>query len=1115
MSKALANNLTLPESLKRQLRAFRNRVWRTKLTELGAMASVGVVVAIISMFAIDRVIDTPDTVRWILFATILIVATLIPWGIYNWVWKNRHPEQLAKLLRRRDANMGDQLLGVIELTGKDSDSEVSRSPALCQAAIAQVASSASQRNLNDSTPATRYRAWALFAMAMLGGIAVLGFCLPVAFQNAIARTFSPWSDTPRYTFTSLEDLPDSIVVPHGEAFEFAATLENDSRWQPETADLTAPYIAPLTAKRTDRKFAFDVPPQVESTKMQLKVGDRFHSVAVEPKPRPEISSIQATIRLPDYLQIPEPVTADLRGGLLTAVAGSNAVIHATASRGLAQASMADRLVSVSGDSLSIDGIELNEGEFESSLNWKDTLGLDAQQPFRLLVRGTADEAPSVTTQELPRQAVLLNSEQLNFPVFAADDFGIKTVGMSWRGLDTDRTDVAEGDKILFSGAPTKAAEQIPGTFCASKLGIAPQPIEVRFWIEDYKSDRERSYSPPHLFYVLSPDQHAIWITEQLSKWHRQALNVRDRELQLFAKNKDFRQMGSEQLNAPDMRKELQNQANNERTNGRRLSNLTNNGRELIQQAARNAEIGVGHLDQWAEMLKTLDDIAANRMPTVADLLAQAGKAKPGSKSIAGGEPAASAEDGQPGESQAGESSDSKDKSGPQAGKNRNQMAGQGGAKVEKLPQKVALPSISDVESSQQPPGDAIASNEDEKPQKKNNGAKFSLPQTTLIGPAKKTKPNPDAPAGELTDAAVLAQEDLLAEFEKVADELNEVLANLEGSTLVKRLKAESRNQGEVADKLSQQIAATFGASTLQNDAAEVTSRIATDEAESASRVSNIMDDIEAYFERRRMAKFRLVLDDMRESKVISSIRQLGDDLAKEQGLSIAQAEYWSDTMDRWAEDLVDPASSGQCPGSKTVDALPPSLVLECLQILEAEVNLREETRVTEQAKAAVAVDVFEENASTLQADQHDLTNRVRTVVEKITDLEEGAERFGKEIDLLGQVASVMIDAEAILGQPNTAGPAIAAETEAIELLLQSKRINPGGGGGGGGSSPGGGGTGDTETSALALAGRGVNPNEQREPRDVAQTTGETKRALPEEFRSGLDEYFNRLDASMN
>ena len=80
----------------------------------------------------------------------------------------------------------------------------------------------------------------------------------------------------------------------------------------------------------------------------------------------------------------------------------------------------------------------------------------------------------------------------------------------------------------------------------------------------------------------------------------------------------------------------------------------------------------------------------------------------------------------------------------------------------------------------------------------------------------------------------------------------------------------------------------------------------------------------------------------------------------------------------------------------------------------------------------------------------------------------------------------------------------------IELILKSKRINPGGGGGGG-STPGGGGGGITHDSALALLGKGANEKELREDRGTAQATGETGSTLPEEFRSGLDEYFNRLE----
>ena len=39
----------------------------------------------------------------------------------------------------------------------------------------------------------------------------------------------------------------------------------------------------------------------------------------------------------------------------------------------------------------------------------------------------------------------------------------------------------------------------------------------------------------------------------------------------------------------------------------------------------------------------------------------------------------------------------------------------------------------------------------------------------------------------------------------------------------------------------------------------------------------------------------------------------------------------------------------------------------------------------------------------------------------------------------------------------------------------------------------------------------MNDKEVREDRGVSQATGETGSVLPEEFRAGLDEYFNRLE----
>jgi hypothetical protein len=48
-------------------------------------------------------------------------------------------------------------------------------------------------------------------------------------------------------------------------------------------------------------------------------------------------------------------------------------------------------------------------------------------------------------------------------------------------------------------------------------------------------------------------------------------------------------------------------------------------------------------------------------------------------------------------------------------------------------------------------------------------------------------------------------------------------------------------------------------------------------------------------------------------------------------------------------------------------------------------------------------------------------------------------------------------------------------------------------------------------SALVLIGGGVNEKEVREDRGVSQATGRIRPSLPEEFRAGLDEYFNRLE----
>ena len=62
-----------------------------------------------------------------------------------------------------------------------------------------------------------------------------------------------------------------------------------------------------------------------------------------------------------------------------------------------------------------------------------------------------------------------------------------------------------------------------------------------------------------------------------------------------------------------------------------------------------------------------------------------------------------------------------------------------------------------------------------------------------------------------------------------------------------------------------------------------------------------------------------------------------------------------------------------------------------------------------------------------------------------------------------------------------------------------------------GTSPGGGGTGTTSALAEILAGRGNKTKGGSENVEKGQGTGQSGRVLPDEFRSGLDEYFNRFE----
>lgn len=876
------HRLELPPTLETQLHQFRRRVWTIKILEAVAAATFGVVFAYMTVFGLDRLWDTPASVRLGVFVAALVISMVVPYCFHRWVWRQRRLEQLARLLSRKLPRVGDQLLGVIELVADES--EQARSPELCEAAMQQVATDAKKRDFSKATPDSRHAMWGWLAGTALAGAATLFVLFPAAASNALARFAAPWQDTPRYTFAAVESLPDQLVVPHGEPFTVSIKLNQDSYWQPTDGEVKLGLQQPVHTKLIDGGYAFQMPPQIATGRLEVKIGDSKQVVSVEPTLRPELTSVVANVALPEYLGLPENQEKDVRGGAISLVKGSTATFSATANRSLTSARV-DAAATTPNDATVTSAATKVEEDKKMVFQWQDEFGLAGKEPFELTVSAVDDEAPTLVCENLPRRKVILDSEQLRFGVKVHDDFGIKNIGMEWSGFEGAVVEkLAKGERMLAAGGYDKPDMSVGGTFTASSLGIEPQPIQLRIFAEDYYPDRDRIYSPTYVLFVLTPEQHAIWMTEQLSKWHRQSLEVRDKELTLYETNKQLRDMTPAELDHPDTRRQIEKQASAERANGNRLSRLTMGGEELIKNASRNPEFGVGHLEKWAEMLQVLKDIAANRMPDVSDLLKEASEAEQLASSKPGEQPPTV---GQVRAQGSGPSPESKDD--------------------EEKKDKPPVPAIVDLESTQQPKDkDAEAPPPNES---KGGAPRLTLPVTTLVGGAPK---DPQACAAEQKmEEAVEKQEDLLAEFEKIADELNAILANLEGSTLVKRLKAESRNQYKVAGRIVDQLDA-FGVATTSIKAGEkkTLGELAKTEGKSSYNVSLIMDDMSAYFERRRFMRFKTVLEDMKTEDVIGGLRQLSDDIPKEQGLSIAQCEYWSDAMDRWAEDLVDPAKGG-------------------------------------------------------------------------------------------------------------------------------------------------------------------------------------------------------------
>ena len=1116
------DHVSLPSRMTDALKQYRKRVWAIKLAE-GALAAIfGLVISYFAVFGLDRLVDTPAFLRGGILAIGMVgMVILFPLKYHNWVWQHRRLDGVAKLLRHKSPRLSDHVLAIVELARSGSDQSSSRT--LIEAAMRQVDNEVAKHDLKDAVPQPRHLRWAWAAGVPLILFVVGLLVIPEASRNALARWLTPWRDVERYTFAQLEGETELKVVAYAEPFHVKARLKDNSPWKPVSGEAQYTNQVPIVTALEGATYRFQIPPQTKDGHLTLRVGDARRSIPIKPKLRPALTEFVARVQLPTYLERPDMEVKDVRGGTLALVKGSTAILEATTTRELAQATLDDRLQRVDGQRIITEAISVDT-KTQVRLTWQDHFGLATREPQVLRIEALDDEAPTVGFNKLKNNQVILSSEVIAFEIQAGDDFGVKRLGLEWEGLhhSVSNPNPSNGEKTVSAGAPTAEVMTVSATFSAERENVRPQSLRLRAFAEDYLPGRERTYSPYIALHILTPLEHLKWLTDQLSLWVSAAQEVQDKELQLNQVNRELRDLPPEVLDDPAQRKRIQNQAAAEHANAARLDNLIGIGKELVEEATKNEEFNPNQLRLWVEILQKLEEIAGERMPSIADLLAQAADAPGQTEAIPPTELSKPPKDlpaeGPP-SPPGGKSTDLEkaDKYGPDR---VNPLEGldesledpnipAGGASVDRSEQPDGKPGYLPANPTPLVLDFESGFNKSEKAQQAPQVAGgLGIPVTILKGSGRgdEEEDTPATTTAELVIQAVQEQQELLDAFAELAADMNKLLMGFENSTFVKRLKAASRRQIDIAADLNNLDG--FGLQDIESDNRSDRSHLMEREVTESETVLTILQDMVAYVARRPSQNYSRVLDEMQNTGLSSRIQDIATAINQNFiGQSTIEAEFWADTLDRWAEQLVDPLPPS--PPARELQLiilpnLPPAIILEVLRIINREIQLREETREVEQVKKALTTEEYNERSKSLNETQKKLASDSRKVAAKIRGLPNAGERLIQaQLQKVTRAAVVMDEVQEILAQPNTGPKAIAAITEVIEILLETARLPnapmvvkaP-----------------PTSSPALQLLGLGDDSNnafiENRVPR---QATGKAGRILPEEFRQGLDIYFDALE----
>ena len=653
-------NMKLPESLTNNLNQVEKRWLSVQSSTILFLSLTVFFLSLVVLYVSDRLWDTSSYFRVILMATTVVsfVSAMLTY-LKRKADYTKTPFKLIKLVQRHFKFLGDSLQGAVELSEEDNRPS-NISPELCTAAIKQVAERTEELDFTESIETGNRNRFGRY-FAALAIVVVIFFAIDSkALFNTLERWVNPFSSKARYTFVQLNDLPDQIVVLHGEDFTLDVSVKEDSRVKPDTLQWNFTGLDHYEVKLASGKAQLQLPGQTSITTLTISAYDFSKEITIKPVHRPAISEIYANITMPEYLKH-EDLNFEVQGNSFEVIEGSKYTITGKMSNELESVQVFKDLVELTdsileftslsfilnaGDvvrttdtsvlaelnlTLKVDGVNFEtkasspdqkEGLF---LTWKDKNGFTQKEPFELSITPVVDEPPYVDAQNMSRSFALLVSENVVFPIKSEDNFGVKYIKAEYEVQGSGNQNFSKTYKVdVKEGSHDSKKLEAQLIFSPNQLGIPKSStVKLRILTNDYLPGRKDIQSPEYKIYILSKEEHAKLIQERFESLTAKMEGIAMQEDDNMQKNIMTSEMSPDELNSEKGKKAIEESLEAEKANARRMKQMIDEGMELVKEALKNDEFGEEQLEEWTEMLEELEELAENDMQEVQEELANA------------------------------------------------------------------------------------------------------------------------------------------------------------------------------------------------------------------------------------------------------------------------------------------------------------------------------------------------------------------------------------------------------------------------------------------------------------------------------------------------------------